>query len=77
MSLRIKITLCYPAYFLTDGALVNITVYDIKGRAVVKLLDKAFSKGGQNIKKDGWNGDNKAGNKLGLGYILFIYAPKG
>ncbi|HOF14165.1 MAG TPA: hypothetical protein PLN01_07570, partial [Spirochaetota bacterium] len=50
---------------------------DIKGRAVVKLLDKAFRKGGQNIKEGGWNGDNKAGNKLGVGlYYVHIRAKR-
>jgi hypothetical protein len=72
-----KNPLCYPAYYLTDDALVTITVYDIKGRAVVKLLDKAFRKGGQNIKEGGWNGDNKAGNKLGVGlYYVHIRAKR-
>lgn len=68
---------CYPAYYLTDDAYVEITVYDIKGRPVAKLLDNAFRKGGQNIKEGGWNGTNKANNKLGVGlYYIHIRAKR-
>lgn len=63
----------YPAYYLTDDAYVTITVYDIKGRVVKTLLDKAYRSGGQNIKEDGWQGDNKSNRKVGVGlyYIHF------
>lgn len=63
----------YPAYYLTDDAYVSITVYDIKGRVVKTLLDNAFRRGGQNIKEDGWQGDNKSSKKVGVGlyYIHF------
>ena len=63
----------YPAYYLTDDAYVTIKVYDIKGRVVKTLLDNAFRRGGQNIKEDGWQGDNKSRNKVGIGlyYIHF------
>ncbi|MEJ5360527.1 MAG: fibronectin type III domain-containing protein [Spirochaetota bacterium] len=68
---------CYPAYYLTDDAYVEITVYDIKGRPVAKLLDNAFRKGGQNIKEGGWSGTNKANNKLGVGlYYIHIRAKR-
>ncbi|MEW6526163.1 MAG: fibronectin type III domain-containing protein [Spirochaetota bacterium] len=68
---------CYPAYYLTDDAYVDITVYDIKGRPVAKLLDNAFRKGGQNIKEGGWSGTNKANNKLGVGlYYIHIRAKR-
>ncbi len=68
---------CYPAYYLTDDAYVEITVYDIKGRPVAKLLDNAFRKGGQNIKEGGWNGTNKANRKLGVGlYYIHIRAKR-
>ncbi len=68
---------CYPAYYLTDDAYVTITVYDIKGRPVVKLLENAFRKGGQNIKEGGWSGTNKANNKLGVGlYYIHIRAKR-
>jgi hypothetical protein len=63
----------YPAYYLTDDAYVSIVVYDIKGRVVKTLLDKAYRSGGQNIKEDGWQGDNKSNKKVGVGlyYIHF------
>jgi len=63
----------YPAYYLTDDAYVSIIVYDIKGRVVKTLLDKAYRSGGQNIKEDGWQGDNKSNKKVGVGlyYIHF------
>ncbi|MCX7714583.1 MAG: hypothetical protein N2171_02495, partial [Clostridia bacterium] len=68
---------CYPAYYLTDDAYVDITVYDIKGRPVAKLLDNAFRKGGQNIKEGGWSGTNKANKKLGVGlYYIHIHAKR-
>jgi len=67
----------YPAYYLTDDAYVTITVYDIKGRPVSKILDTAFRKGGQNIKENGWAGVNKANKKLGVGlYYIHIYAKR-
>lgn len=68
---------CYPAYYLTDDAYVEITVYDIKGRPVAKLLENAFRKGGQNIKEGGWSGTNKANRKLGVGlYYIHIRAKR-
>ncbi|MGQ9842060.1 MAG: fibronectin type III domain-containing protein [Spirochaetota bacterium] len=68
---------CYPAYYLTDDAYVTITVYDIKGRPVAKILDNAFRKGGQNIKEGGWSGTNKSNNKLGVGlYYIHIQAKR-
>ena len=68
---------CYPAYYLTDDAYVEITVYDVKGRPVTKLLDNAFRKGGQNIKEGGWSGTNKANKKLGVGlYYIHIRAKR-
>jgi hypothetical protein len=57
----------YPSYYLSDDAYVTITVYDIKGRPVVTLIDGAFRHGGVNIKENGWQGKNKAGNKCGIG----------
>ena len=67
----------YPAYYLTDDAYVTITVYDIKGRPVAKILDSAFRKGGQNIKENGWAGQNKANKKLGVGlYYIHIQAKR-
>lgn len=72
-----KNPICYPAYYLTDDAYVTITVYDIKGRPVAKLLDNAFRKGGQNIKEGGWSGTNKSNNKLGVGlYYIHIQAKR-
>ena len=52
---------------------MSIIVYDIKGRVVKTLLDKAYRSGGQNIKEDGWQGDNKSNKKVGVGlyYIHF------
>lgn len=67
----------YPAYYLTDDAYVTITVYDIKGRPVAKILDSAFRKGGQNIKENGWPGVNKSNKKLGVGlYHIHIQAKR-
>jgi len=65
----------YPAYYLTEDAYVTIKVYDIKGRPVSTLLDKAYRRGGQNIKEDGWAGTNKSGKKLGVGlYYIHVKA---
>jgi flagellar hook assembly protein FlgD len=68
----------YPAYYLSDDASVTITVYDIKGRPVSTILDKAPRKGGQNIKENGWRGINKSGKKLGVGlYYIHFKATRG
>jgi flagellar hook assembly protein FlgD len=65
----------YPSYFLTEDAYVTIQVYDIKGRPVATLLERAFRRGGQNIKENGWAGVNKSGNRLGVGlYYIHIEA---
>jgi len=66
----------YPAYYLTDDAYVSIDVYDVKGRKVRVILDKAFRKGGQNIKEDGWRGDNKSRRKLGVGLYYMHFKAK-
>ena len=48
---------------------------DIQGNPVVTLLDKAFRRGGENIKEYGWTGINKAGIKVGVGlYFMHIVA---
>jgi len=68
-------SVAYPSYYLSEDAYVSITVYDIKGRLIVSLIDKAFRRGGQNIKEEGWNGSNKSSNKVGVGlYYMQIYA---
>ena len=70
-----KHPIAYPAYYLTHDAKVTIKVYDVKGRPVATLLDKAYRKGGQNIKENGWAGINKARRKLGVGlYYIHIHA---
>ena len=66
----------YPAYYLSDDAYVSIDVFDIKGRKVRVILDKAFRKGGQNIKEDGWRGDNKSRRKLGVGLYYMHFKAK-
>jgi hypothetical protein len=67
----------YPSYYLTDDAYVTITAYDIKGRSVAVLLDKAPRPKGQNIKENGWRGTNRAGKKLGVGlYYVHIKAVR-
>ncbi len=67
----------YPSYYLSDDATVTITVYDIKGRPVAKIMDNAFRRGGQNIKEEGWTGNNKANRKLGIGlYYIHIKAKR-
>jgi hypothetical protein len=67
----------YPAYYLTDDAIVTIKAYDIKGRPVATLLDGAPRKSGQNIKENGWAGTNKSGRKLGVGlYYIHIKAKR-
>ncbi len=68
---------CYPAYYLTDDAYVTISVFDVKGRPVVTLLDNQLRKGGQNIKEGGWDGSNKATRKIGVGiYYVRFYATR-
>jgi hypothetical protein len=72
-----KNPVAYPSYYLSDDAFVTIEVYDIKGRPLVTLLDNAFRRGGQNIKEDGWRGENKARRKLGVGlYYIHIQAKR-
>jgi hypothetical protein len=66
----------YPSYYLSDDAYVTITVYDIKGRPVVTLIDDAFRHGGVNIKENGWQGKNKAGNKCGIGLYHVHFKAK-
>jgi hypothetical protein len=69
--------ICYPAYYLTDDAYVTISVFDLKGRPVVTLLDNQLRKGGQNIKEGGWDGANKAARKIGVGiYYVRFYATR-
>ncbi len=68
----------YPAYFLPVDALVTIKVYDIKGRPVATILDRAYRKGGQNIKDLGWCGTSRDNKKLGVGlYYIHIRATLG
>lgn len=67
----------YPSYYLTDNAFVTIEIYDIKGRHVATLLDRAPRLAGQNIKDQGWNGTNKANRKVGVGlYYIHIKAER-
>lgn len=67
----------YPAYYLTDDAHVTITVYDVKGREIAKILDNAYRPSGQNIREQGWAGTNRAGRKLGVGlYYVHIKAER-
>ncbi len=66
----------YPAYYLSDDAYVTIRVYDIKGRPVVTILDKAYRRGGQNIKDQGWSGTNKSRRKLGIGLYYMHFKAK-
>jgi hypothetical protein len=66
----------YPSYYLTDDAYISIVIYDIKGRAVKTLLDNSFRKGGQNIKDDGWSGDNKSRKKVGIGLYYMHFKAK-
>lgn len=72
-----KNPVAYPAYYLSDDAYVTIQVFDIKGRPLVTLTDNEYRRGGQNIKENGWRGDNKARNKLGMGlYYIHIEAKR-
>ncbi len=72
-----KNPVAYPSYYLSDDAFVTIDVYDIKGRPLVTLLDNAYRRGGQNIKEEGWRGDNKARRKVGVGlYYIRIEAKR-
>ncbi len=66
----------YPAYYLSEDADVTIRVYDIRGRAVATILDRAFRRGGQNIKEQGWRGINKARKKLGPGLYYIHFQAK-
>ncbi len=68
--------ICYPSYYLSSDAYVTLTVYDIKGRPVVTILDRGFRKGGQNIKEGGWSGINKARKKLGAGLYYMHFKAK-
>ncbi len=69
--------ICYPAYYLTEDAYVTISVFDVKGRPVVTLLDNQLRRGGQNIKEGGWDGSNKATRKIGVGiYYVRFYAAR-
>ncbi len=70
--------ICYPAYYLTHDALVTIKVFDIQGRPIATLQDRAFRKAGENIKEGGWYGVNKNGRKVGPGlYYIHIKAEAG
>ncbi|MDY6970363.1 MAG: hypothetical protein SVR08_17155 [Spirochaetota bacterium] len=71
-----KNPIAYPSYYLSDDAYVTIKVYDIKGRPVSTLTDKAFRRGGQNIKEQGWMGTNKAQKKLGVGLYYIHFKAK-
>lgn len=72
-----KNPVAYPSYYLNADAYVTIKVYDIKGRPVATILDKALRRGGHNIKENGWRGKNKVGKKLGIGlYYIQIKAKR-
>jgi hypothetical protein len=71
-----KNPVCYPSYYLSADAYVTIKAYDVKGRPVATLIDNGFRKGGQNIKEDGWAGDNKARRKLGVGLYYLRFEAK-
>lgn len=66
---------CFPAYFVPVDSLVTIKVYDIKGRVIATLSDRAYRPGGQNIKDLGWCGYNKDNRRVGPGlYYIEIKA---
>lgn len=67
----------YPCYYLTEDAIVSITVIDVKSNIVQVLLDNAYRRGGENIKENGWSGTNKYGNKLGTGMYYVRFYAKG
>jgi len=71
-----KNPVAYPSYYLSDNSYVTIRVYDIKGRQVATLLDKASRNGGQNIKEQGWRGTNMASKKLGVGLYYIHFKAK-
>ena len=68
--------IAYPSFYLSDDALVTIKVYDVKGRAVVTLLDKAPRKAGRNILDQGWDGRNKARRNVGPGLYYVHFSAK-
>ncbi len=68
-------TRAYPCYYLTEDAYVTLSVIDEGGNTVSVLLDNAFRRSGENIKENGWKGNNKSGNILGNGiYYIHFYA---
>ncbi|MFC1669785.1 fibronectin type III domain-containing protein [Spirochaetota bacterium] len=67
----------YPSYYLNADAYVTIRVFDIKGRPVATIIEKALRKGGQNVREQGWRGINKYRRKLGVGlYYIHIKAKR-
>ena len=66
-----KNPVAYPAYYLTTDSYVTITVYDMKGRPLIKLLENVYRKAGKNIREGGWRGINSQGRKVapGLYYV--------
>jgi Leucine-rich repeat (LRR) protein len=55
-------------YDLPEGALVNITIYDMMGRIVKTLVNSPQNAGYKSVK---WNGTNNAGQPVSAGMYLY------
>jgi len=56
-------------YDLPEDALVNITIYDMMGRQVSKLVSSQQSAGYKSVQ---WNATNDAGSLVSAGLYLYM-----
>ena len=59
---------------LTQGARVNVSIYDVIGRHVRTLLDRDLAAGSQYV---GWDGKDELGRSAGRGLYFYRVAAQG
>ena len=56
-------------YYLPEESIVNITIYDLKGNIVKKIVDQIETSGFKSVQ---WNGTNNKGQSASAGAYIYV-----